>query len=324
VHRRDDHTPPLFPELDAAPASTRAAEPGPAALGDGIAALGARLPATLRLGTSSWSFPGWYGLVYDRAASESALARDGLRAYARHPLLRSVGVDKTYYRPAPRAEFERLAEQVPADFRFLVKMWRGVVELPTAGAPGAFLDARVAEAECVRPAVEGLGGKAGPLLFQFPPMHFAGARDARRFLESLGAMLRALPRGPLYAVEVRSRALVGPELGELLAEVGAVPCLTVHPTMPDVGTQSRALALDPSRPLVMRWMLRANHRYDEAKDLYAPFDRIVEPDDASRDALARLARAATAAGLGVWVIVNNKAEGSSPLSVERLARRIAE
>jgi hypothetical protein len=26
----------------------------------------------------------------------------------------------------------------------------------------------------------------------------------------------------------------------------------------------------------------------------------------------------------VWVIVNNKAEGSSPLSVERLARRIAE
>jgi hypothetical protein len=121
----------------------------------------------------------------------------------------------------------------------------------------------------------------------------AAARDPGRFLESLGAMLRALPRGPLYAVEVRSRALVGPELGELLADVGAVPCLTVHPTMPDVETQSRALALDPSRPLVMRWMLRANHRYEEAKDLYAPFDRIVEPDDPSRDALARLARAAT-------------------------------
>jgi len=289
-----------------------------------VAALGSRLPASLRLGTSSWSFPGWSGLVYDRTASEQALARDGLRAYARHPLFRSVGVDKTYYRPAPRAEFERLAAQVPAEFRFLVKMWRGVVEQAPPGPASAFLDARVAEAECVRPAIEGLGEKAGPLLFQVPPMHLAAARDARRFLESLGAMLRALPRGPLYAVEVRSRALVGPELGELLADVGAVPCLTVHPTMPDVETQSRALALDPSRPLVMRWMLRANHRYEEAKDLYAPFDRIVEPDDPSRDALARLARAATAAGLGVWVIVNNKAEGSSPLSVERLARRIAE
>jgi uncharacterized protein YecE (DUF72 family) len=322
--RRDEHTPPLFSGLDAGGPLSPSADPGPAPTDGGLVTLAERLPAGVRLGTSSWSFPGWSGLVYDRAASESTLARSGLVAYARHPLFRSVGVDKTYYRPAPRAEFARLAAQVPADFRFLVKMWRGVVEPGQSGAAGTFLDARVAEAECVRPAIEGLGEKAGPLLFQFPPIHFGGAAAARRFLESLGAMLRALPRGPLYAVEVRSRALVGPELGELLAEVGAVPCLTVHPTMPDVESQSRELALDPSRPLVMRWMLRANHRYEEAKDLYAPFDQIVEPDDASRDAIARLARAATAAGLGVWVIVNNKAEGSSPRSVERLARRIAE
>ena len=127
----------------------------------------------------------------------------------------------------------------------------------------------------------------------------------------------------LYAVEVSNRSLVGAELGEVLAESGAVPCLTVHPAMPDLERQSRDLALDPARPLVMRWLLRANHAYAEAKELYAPFDRIVEPDDASRDALARLARGALQAGLGAWVIVNNKAEGSSPLSVERLARRVA-
>jgi uncharacterized protein YecE (DUF72 family) len=220
-----------------------------------------------------------------------------------------------------------LASQVPAHFRFLVKVWRGVVERETFGpstAPSAFLDARVAEVECVRPAMEGLGERAGPLLFQFPPLRLAGERGKREFLAGLREFLRALPRGPLYAVEVRNRALVGPELGELLADTGAAPCLTVHPTMPDVETQSRELALDPSRPLVMRWMLRANHEYEEAKDLYAPFDKLVEPDDASRDALARLARAALGAGIGTWVIVNNKAEGSSPLSVERLARRIVE
>jgi uncharacterized protein YecE (DUF72 family) len=27
------------------------------------------------------------------------LARTGLRAYAQHPLLRSVGIDRTYYAP---------------------------------------------------------------------------------------------------------------------------------------------------------------------------------------------------------------------------------
>ena len=323
LKRKTEPTPSLFgdaPETAQRAGTLAAVEPTPEQC-----ALAAKLPAALHLGTSSWSFPGWSGLVYDRKASESLLARSGLESYAKHPLFRSVGVDKTFYRPAPRAEFERLAAQVPASFRFLVKMWRGVVEREPFGptsAPSAFLDARVAEVECVRPAVEGLGEKAGPLLFQFPPVRLTGERGQREFLAGLRAFLGALPRGPLYAVEVRNRALVGPELGELLADAGAVPCLTVHPTMPDVETQSRELALDPARPLVMRWMLRGNHEYEEAKDLYAPFDRLVEPDDASRDALARLARAALDAGLGTWIIVNNKAEGSSPLSVERLASRI--
>ena len=314
----------------------RTRESGPVAAAEPSAetkALAARLPENLWLGTSSWSFPGWAGLVYDREAGETALAREGLAAYARHPLFRSVGVDKTFYRPAPRAEFERLAAQVPAGFRFLVKMWRGVVERDVRGPAGgagaaadAFLDPRVAEVECVRPAVEGLGDKAGPLLFQFPPMHLGGGRAHRGFLAQLSNFLGALPKGPLYAVELRNRTLVSPDyaprLGELLAEHGVAPCLTVHPTMPDIETQSRELALDPSLPLVMRWMLRGNHAYGEAKDLYAPFDKLVEPDDASRDALARLASGALRAGLGVWVIVNNKAEGSSPLSVERLAREL--
>lgn len=330
MKRRTDDTPSLFPDDDSRSVSRSASRPLDGLDHDAtLVALGGMLPAGLMLGTSSWSFPGWAGIVYGREASESVLAREGLAAYARHPLFRSVGVDKTYYRPAPRAEFERLAAQVPAGFRFLVKMWRGVVERDGFGpapATGAFLDARVAELECVRPAIEGLADKSGPLLFQFPPMRLAGQRAEREFLAGLRGFLRALPRGPLYAVEVRNRTLVAPELGELLAESGAVPCLTVHPTMPDVETQAlqlaRDLAPDPSRPLVMRWMLRANHVYAEAKDLYAPFDRVVEPDDGSRDALARLARAAIGAGLGAWIIVNNKAEGSSPLSVERLARRI--
>ncbi|MFZ9913886.1 MAG: DUF72 domain-containing protein [Phycisphaerales bacterium] len=289
--------------------------------------LAEKLPAALRLGTSSWSFPGWAGLVYSASASETTLARDGLAHYARHPLFRTVGLDKTYYRPAPRDEFARLAQQVPEGFRFLVKLWRGLLERDVhqgRAESAPFLDARIAVNECIAPAIEGLGDKAGPLLFQFSPMRFAGAHARRAFIAELRRFLAALPRGPLYSVELRTAELVGPELGEMLAEQGVVPCLTVHPAMPAPEIQSRELALDPTKPLVMRWMLRGNHRYTEAKDLYAPFDRLVEPDDESRDALARLARGAIAAGLGVWVVVNNKAEGSSPLSVERLARRIAD
>jgi hypothetical protein len=94
-----------------------------------------------------------------------------------------------------------------------------------------------------------------------------------------------------------------------------------------VAEQARAfgLAAAGSRlPLVARWNLHAGRHYAEAKADYAPFDRLVEEDLPTRTALAALARAAAAAGRDVFITINNKAEGSAPCSVARLAAAIAE
>ena len=55
-----------------------------------------------------------------------------------------------------------------------------------------------------------------------------------------------------------------------------------------------------------------------------PQPRDVEEDLPTRTALAALARAAAAAGRDVFITINNKAEGSAPLSVARLAAAIVE
>lgn len=60
-----------------------------------VARTTAALPPTVRLGTSSWSFPGWSGIVWDRRYDARTLAHHGLGAYGAHPLLRTVGVDVT-------------------------------------------------------------------------------------------------------------------------------------------------------------------------------------------------------------------------------------
>ena len=64
-----------------------------------LISLGQALPAKLHLGTSSWSFPGWNGLVYDGEFRATKLARDGLEAYAKHPQMRTVSIDRTFYAP---------------------------------------------------------------------------------------------------------------------------------------------------------------------------------------------------------------------------------
>jgi uncharacterized protein YecE (DUF72 family) len=285
----------------------------------------------VHLGTSSWSFPGWRGLVYDCEATPAALARAGLPAYAAHPLFRTVGLDRTFYAPMTRDAFGALAAQVPAGFRFLVKALESATvavfpKHPRYGtlagtANPRFLDPGPVADELVRPAIDGLGGTLGPVVFQLPPQPPARLGGPARFAMRLRAFLRGLPAGPLYAVEVRNRELVGPDLARALADCGAVPCLTVHPTMPALDAQAAELRQDG--PLVVRWMLGAGREYEAARERYAPFDRIVDPDPASRDAVASLLRRAIAAGRPAWVAVNNKAEGSAPASIVLLARTLA-
>ena len=91
---------------------------------ESLKALGQTLPASVHLGTSSWSFPGWVGLVYGSSYSDVQLARRGLAAYAAHPLLRTVGIDRTFYAPISESVFRSYAKQareVAPGFRFLVK-----------------------------------------------------------------------------------------------------------------------------------------------------------------------------------------------------------
>ncbi|HKJ01251.1 MAG TPA: DUF72 domain-containing protein [Longimicrobiales bacterium] len=288
-----------------------------------------RLPENLRLGTSSWSFPGWEGLVYDRKASETTLARYGLAAYARHPLLRTVGVDRGFYRPVPVQDFQGYADAVPEDFRFLVKADR-LLTYPTDPGSGAFrgvnpyfLDPTYAIDAVVGPMVEGLRSKAGPLLFQFPPLapNLVGGPEA--FAQRLHRFLDALPPGPLYAVELRTPALLTPGYVKVLESVRAAHCYTVHPAMSSLEEQLGAVRPFEQPALLVRWMLHAGLKYEAAKERYEPFDRIVDEDPDSLERITLAAFDALIAERSVFVVVNNKAEGSSPLSVFRLARRLA-
>lgn len=291
-----------------------------------------RLPSTLRLGTSSWTFPGWEGIVYSGAMSESQLARHGLAAYAQHPLLRAVGVDRTYYAPIAAADFAAYAAVVPEDFRFLVKAHARCTHVYASQQHGArgqrrelnssFLDAAYATEQVIGPCMEGLGARLGVLLFQFPPQDVRELGGASGFAERLQVFLSALPQGPLYAVEVRNADLLTTAYAQALDEAGVSHCYNVHPRMPALTRQARMVPWVQSPALVVRWMLHPRLGYDEARLRYEPFDRLVDADPDSRAAIATMCLDTVARGRLAYVIANNKAEGSSPLTLFRLAEHL--
>jgi len=293
--------------------------------------LAARLPAGIRLGTMSWTFPGWRGIVYAANARAERLAAEGLAAYAQHPLLRAVEIDRSYYDPLSSESFRGLAEQVPEGFRFLVKAHQActIQRFPQHARYGKqrgeanplFLDAAYASEAVIGPTLEGLGVKLSGLLFQFSPEDFGAPQ---RFAERLQSFLAGLPKGVTYAVELRNPSLFTPAYAAALAAGGAVHCHNAWGELPSVLAQAKALPPVARRPLVVRWLFPPGDSYAAASERLAPFDRIVAEDVTRRAAIARLVANALRHDVPALVLVNNDAEGCAPESIERLARAIVE
>jgi uncharacterized protein YecE (DUF72 family) len=325
--------------IDTPPAKTQKPKPRgilPAPSQPELEALARHIPDAIHLGTSTWSFPGWRGIVYGDEYSNTKLSRDGLTAYGTHPLLRCVSIDRSFYAPLSLAEYARYASQVPEHFRFIVKAPASVTDAFIRGERGtpdadnpAFLNAQIAIDEFVTPCTGGLGAKAGALVFQFSPLPDAMIVDPAQFIERLSAFLKALPpldHDTCYAVEIRDAVMLTPRFIRALKDANVRYCIGVHARMPDVRRQAKALAmLDEDRPgpLIVRWSLHSGFRYEQAKAKYEPFDQIVDEDLDTRQALAELAAQYAIAGQPVVIAANNKAEGSAPLTCFELARAIA-
>lgn len=310
-----------------------AATPAPA-----LHDLAATLPAGLRFGTSSWNYPGWAGLVWKRAYPDALLSRHGLPAYAQHPLLRTVSLDRGFYRPLNTAQFADYAAQVPADFRFVVKAPGAVTDALLRGESGHgqrpnrdFLAPGPALRDFVEPALAGLGTRIGALVFQISPLPTAWLGRMPELIGRLHAMLAALPDlravapDGAVAVEVRDPQWLVPAFTAALRDSGATYCLGLHAKMPRIAEQLPILrALWPG-PLVCRWNLNPLHGafgYEQARRQYAPYDKLVDPDLDTRAALARVIAGTVGAGHNAYVTLSNKAEGSAPLSVRALAEAV--
>jgi len=288
-------------------------------------ALAASLPANLYFGTSSWAFPGWQGIVYSRQESPAALSRDGLREYATHPLLRTVEIDRSYYAPVPVEDFQRYAAQLPEGLPCCIKapgsvtsaVFRG--RTPTPQANPNFLSAKLLEEELLSPLDATFVEHCGPIMLQFPPQPYSFRLSPRVFADRLSEFLSRLPRKFRFAVELRDPDLMSPEYCEVLRRHGVAHAYNFWSNMPMPAEQEKTVPLSHAGFTVLRLMLPPGTSYDGQRENFRPFDRLHEPHVTMRRQVTEIARRSTREGRDTFVIVNNKAEGSSPLTIRALA-----
>jgi uncharacterized protein YecE (DUF72 family) len=280
------------------------------------------------VGTSSWKYPGWRGMLYDPARyeyrgkfAESRFERGCLAEYAE--VFKTVCVDAAYYTFPKQSYLEGLAAQVPADFQFGFKVTEEITakrftNLPRfgirAGKPNEhFLNADLFTRAFLAPC-EHIRQHIGMLMFEFSRFYPTDYEHGRDFIADLDRFLGALPKGWPYGIELRNKTWLQPEYFACLAQHGVAHVFNSWQAMPAVSEQ---LALPGSRTnpdlVAARFLLKPGRKYEEAVKAFEPYESIKEPNPDARAAGKALVQEGKEAGpkRKTFIYVNNRLEGNA-------------
>ncbi|HEX2250376.1 MAG TPA: DUF72 domain-containing protein [Gemmatimonadales bacterium] len=290
--------------------------------------LAARIPPGVRFGSSTWNYPGWRGLVYHEDYGPKGAAARMLKEYAAFPLFGTVGIDSSYYGPPTESVLRSYAENLPPGFPCISKVW-GQITVHTftkaqdpdrAGKVNPdFLNPDLFIEEIYQPYQRHFAENTGPFVFEFQTIAKYSGMDPQRFANRLDEFFSALPRDAEYAVEVRNEEYLTPMYFAVLREHGVAHVFNSWTRMPPIGHQLDLPGSITGRFILARALLRPGRTYNEAVDAFAPYDRIREPNPKLRRDLARMVDTAVKTRVPAYLLVNNRAEGSAPLTIAAVA-----
>lgn len=295
--------------------------------------LAARIPASVRFGASSWNYPGWRGLVYHREYEGKGGSARMLEEYAAFPLFRTVGIDSSFYAPPDEHVLRSYADRLPPGFPCVSKVWNQITVHTFSKAHDKarggqlnpdFLSADLFLEAVYEPYHRHFEGHAGPFVFEIQSIAQRSGVTPESFADRLDQFFSALPVQGMYAVELRNEEFLTPMYFAVLREHGVAHVFNSWTRMPAIGSQLDLPGAISAPFIVARALLRPGRTYDEAVDAFAPYDRIQDPNPELRADLVRLIETAVHTRIPAYLLVNNRAEGSSPYTIAAVARLLPE
>jgi len=279
----------------------------------------------LRIGTCSWRFPSWAGIVYSAAEGIDHLAE-----YARRYV--TVEVDRWFWslfgdgepRLPESSDVEACRLAVPDGFRFTVKAPDALTL--THRRPKAKGDPLIPNPHFLDPdlfarflaSLEPLGGTLGPIILQFGYLNRQHVAGQAELLERLGRFVEAAPAGHQYALEIRNPKWLDEAQFRFVADHGLVPVPLQGYWMPPIWETYREHRdiLDGARTVVIR--LHGPDREGMEEQTGRRWDRLVVRRDDELAAIVPMVQDLLDAGVDVYLNVNNHYEGCAPLTIERI------
>lgn len=286
--------------------------------------------ARLRIGTCSWKFPSWQGLVYSAPKGINYLEE-----YAQR--YNTVEIDQWFWSlfgedsvklPNP-ADVAAYRDSVADDFRFTVKAPNSITLThfyKTGKSDPLVLNPYFFSPPLAREFLKllgPLGHVLGPVMFQFEYVNRKKMSSQDRFQELFEAFVDQLPAGYQYGVEIRNGNYLNASYFEFLNRNRLIPVLLQGYWMPPVtDLYQKWHDLIIERPLVVIRLHGPDRKAIEERTA-KQWNRIVDPKDEELAAIVEIVEELLGRGIDVYLNVNNHYEGSAPLTIDRVRQLLS-
>jgi uncharacterized protein YecE (DUF72 family) len=289
--------------------------------------------AGVRIGTSSWRYEGWLGQVYSRERymvrgrfSAKRFEAECLGEYGE--TFPAVCGDFSFYQFPSEPFWKRLFLSAPPSLEVALKVPEQITakvfpRLPRYGAQSglansSFLDKTLFEEAFLAPLAP-WQDRVAALIFEFGSATGATYSTVREFVRDLDRFLAAVPRQVRYSVEVRNPELLAPEYFHCLRAHNVAHAFNSWTRMPPLPEQIRLADAVTADFLLCRALLAPGRAYQQAVELFSPYEEIRQPYPEGRQALRDLIDEARALRQAAFLFVNNRFEGNAPQTIEAIA-----
>jgi uncharacterized protein YecE (DUF72 family) len=283
--------------------------------------------ANLRIGTCSWKYDSWRGLVYSDSPT-----LNHLEEYAQR--YETVQIDQWFWSlhgrdrvSLPRREVaQAYRDSVPDGFTFTVKIPNSISlthfyrkKKDELLMPNPYFLSVDLFQEFLR-SIEPLQGCLGPLMFQFEYLNKQKMASQAEFQERFQAFIEQCPRGYPYGLEIRNPDYLNASYFHSLEQNGLAHVFLQGYYMPPIVDVYRTHTSHIKNASVIR--LHGPDRQGMEERSSGQWDRILQPRDEELDAIVKMIQNLISSRVDVWLNVNNHYEGSAPLTIQRIRDRL--
>ncbi len=281
----------------------------------------------IRIGTCSWKYDSWKGIVYPDIE-----VFNFLKEYSKQ--FNTVEVDQWFwslFEPAKtnlpkESEVKLYTKSVPDDFKFTIKIPNSITlthfynrnKSDQLKSNPYFLNLELFKS--FLDALKPMSNKIGVLMFQFEYLNKQKISGLSEFLDRFESFIDSIDKKYIYGVEIRNSNFLKKPFFDFLQRNNLAMVLLQGYYMPPIWDVFNEFKDQFKSTAVIR--LHGPDRSGIEKKTGSIWNQIVEPKDEEIDKIAEIIYYLNNKKVDTYINVNNHYEGSAPLTIRKIKQKL--